>query len=1045
MSGALNMGAFAAAASKSAFTAPTPPPTATTTTQPLSMSNFEQVAAQSAGAPTTPIPGAPAQAQSALQAGAAGLAQGANSLVNLPFQAANWVANNVVNPPAPVVGQKIGVPGTRGWKIATQKDVDDYKPNPKAEALQSAITGATAGPQALQDVSAKALASPAGQYVNVQPKGVAQNAAFGAGSMLPFALAQAVPGAGQAEDVGLLGKIGSAAKNAGSLLGLGAASGVGSEAGAAMAPAGYKGIGSFVGSLLGGGLYAGAETAGSQLVKGAASGLVESAPVTAGLQARSAANILRANAQNPDVENQVSDILSRRTIQTPSGEMPIGPKGELVPGSEPTTAQLAGDRGLANLQTARSNPQLAGPFQARKIEQEAARQSAVADIHPADADPSAPAQFIKAALDTTNSDYDVGIAQARGDYENAAQHITNAAPPSMAGEAGRSILENEIDARKAASGSIFKYLEEQNPVMDVSPVGAAAEKNMASLAAKGQVPHPAEADFYQRAQEMAQNPIHYMYGQGFREDLGAAIRGAAPGSGNQYAIGDAARARLINLRSAYDNATATASERALSAAPAATAGEAPVAQQNFQAARDAWLNDKYGSNAIPQTSNAGRVGNVRAGAGANGPARQASVRAASGQGSQDGTRLGSLGTDNSGVEGKASTPIVPWSKDHENVYRQGISGVAERHALVDKTEVGKVLKKNGSAYALPNATVGSALLPGGNKARQAAENYLAFTRNEPEAIQAYKDMMSRDLADSAITNGTLDIGKHARWMKRNEGAFEAIPDLRADFQAPADAARTVQANIQQKADAQKAFEQSAAAHYLRTDDPVAAVNRVLSGPNAISNARELLGAVSGSPAAVNGVKANVASWVRKNVLSEFSNGETVGAAIKAAMLRKTLESKLPALRLLLGDDSVNLMQRTLHDYERNDITGYRRVGGSGSPTSMNDAQSNAVNSGDAHSVAGNLINAAQQPLFALLALKAHAFTGGATSLIARVLAKSALAKRDEIIDDALLNPAFFAHLLKKYPKTAAGESQFHKKTAALLGSAMMRSPQGAQQ
>jgi hypothetical protein len=388
----------------------------------------------------------------------------------------------------------------------------------------------------------------------------------------------------------------------------------------------------------------------------------------------------------------------------------------------------------------------------------------------------------------------------------------------------------------------------------------------------------------------------------------------------------------------------------------------------------------------------------------------------------------------------AQAPQVNYTKEQDNLYQSGIAQTAARHAAVNDTEIGAVLKTKGTDYALADDAVVNKLLPTGANAQRAAQRYRAFVQGDPDAMGRYSALAARSLRNAAANaDGTLRPKDYQKWMGQHAGLFESNPELRPAFANIGTAQEHVRVALAARETAIKSFEQSAAAHYLKNENPVDAINRVMAGTNAAKQARELMAQVGSSPAAVNGVKANAAAWVRKNILSQFANGETAGAAIKANTLRKTLAAKSEALRAILGNDSVNLMYRTLHDYERNDIIGSRRmpVGGN-SPTSMNEAQRETANKAGDHSLAGSAINLAQQPLLALLAMKAHGLTGGMSSVLTRFFAKAAIADRDKIVDEALLNPPQFAHLLKKYPTKPAAQSQWLRRLSELSASSASR-------
>lgn len=101
---------------------------------------------------------------------------------------------------------------------------------------------------------------------------------------------------------------------------------------------------------------------------------------TLGAGYEAAAGLMRPFSQSG--QRQIAaDVLRQSATDPASAAARAGMARELVPGSQPTLAQVTNDPGLAQLErTIRNNPQLAGPLQMRLAEQQAARQQAVSNV-----------------------------------------------------------------------------------------------------------------------------------------------------------------------------------------------------------------------------------------------------------------------------------------------------------------------------------------------------------------------------------------------------------------------------------------------------------------------------------------------------------------------------------------------------------------------------------------------------------------------------------------------------------------------------------------
>lgn len=324
-----------------------------------------------------------------------------------------------------------------------------YKPG---AAVNKAIAGA-------METGADAVGSLPGvkqatQWVDAtHPTGLAGAAAQGAGEVVPFAAGLLGP-----DELSGMGKLRSLA----GLAGMGAASGVGQKIGAGVGQniAGNEGaqVGGVLGALVGGIAPALTGYGAAKL----AEGVLDAVPATAGAKARWAAQNLQHF--EPDL------AAARDRISQPGSALQIGqdvvhrgPNGEILPGSAPTSVQLAGSQGLARLGEALKTTGEGAPLNEAEGAQSAARAAAVRGVGPSPgADPSAVASFLRQRFQAED-------AAAAGDEQAAAAARTGAiaqqpgatgvVTPYQAGAAVRDTLAEQDQIAKARTEALpwFPY------------------------------------------------------------------------------------------------------------------------------------------------------------------------------------------------------------------------------------------------------------------------------------------------------------------------------------------------------------------------------------------------------------------------------------------------------------------------------------------------------------------------------------------------------------------------------------------------------------
>ena len=429
-----------------------------------------------------------------------------------------------------------------------------YKPG---AAVNKAIAGAMeAGANAVGSLPGVKQATAWADATH--PTGLVGAAAQGAGEVVPFAAGLLGP-----DELSGMGKLRSLA----GLAGMGAASGVGQKIGAGVGQniAGNEGaeVGGVLGALVGGIAPALTGYGAAKLTEG----VLDAVPATAASKARWAAQNLQHF--EPDL------AAARDRISQPGSALQIGqdvvhrgPNGEILPGSAPTSVQLAGSQGLARLGEALKTTGEGAALNEAEGTQSAARAAAVRGIGPnPGADPSAVASFLRQRFQAED-------AAATGDEQAAAAARTGAiaqqpgatgvVTPYQAGAAVRDTLAEQDQIAKARTEALYRKIEERNPVVDMSPLNGTVDAIRGEVLANKGVLHGPEHDMLLRAQDLAESP-DATWGQvnQLRSDLNGAITDSLDRFGQNTPV----TRRLQMLKSGLNDALADAAGRVVANNP----------------------------------------------------------------------------------------------------------------------------------------------------------------------------------------------------------------------------------------------------------------------------------------------------------------------------------------------------------------------------------------------------------------------------------------------------------------------------------------------
>ncbi len=1026
-----SMSAFAKAATPmQGLSMPAAAAPAATATSP----DFSMAAFQSAAAKSVPLNGPTSAPPSGLlQDATAGLAKGANDLVNLPFQAANYFAQNAGKP---VVGERMN-DGSFMGKIATPQDVANWKPTAAQAALANVVQKATAGPQALQDDSAKLAASPTGQavskYVNqANPQGGLGNAAYAAGEMLPFALA---PEEGGPAFTARLAKLSA----------LGAASGA----------AGYTGqdiggdTGQIIGSIAGAATAQGLGIAASKGFGMLGEAMTDSLPLTAAQRAAKVNHVATQFGAN-EGESAASQVTRLTTpgvaVPLPGGAkdetVPLGVDGEIIPGSRPTTAQLTGNAGLANLEAARAREAGGNPlYSSRYSAQAGARAGAIANLEPLNSTPSQVGEFARESLDRINANNDAA--------QNAAmivrdQSVARTGGELSAGDYGAQAQDKLIAAHQAASAQASRFwndLDERNPTINVAPLKAGARDITDTLAATKRPISGAEQSIYDRAAGLEDDEPWAVVG-GLRKDLGEQIRGAV----DQNGLGTEARRRLVQLRSALDNATATAMER--QAATDANNGVDPAeawgqrllrqdrgwdgaqADVEQRAAANSGLFNGAGGN--PESLQ-GAGPSLRAGSEVSGLSQSSVISSASRPMGSD------VGAGNGPPRDAASPQDVPsqspitgaaWTQLDQDTYDAANAATFQKKQNFGNSTIGPIIGKKGVQPILNDAEVARKLFPGGVKSQDAAKRFYTTLGSDPDAPRIYQDLAAAHFRNFAVdSNGNISVNRAQTWLRNHGSGLDVTPGLREKFENPIKAQQTVNDATIAAKEQLKAFQKTELARMVG-GDPVQHIGNVIEGGT--SRAENLIAALQDKPDLQEAAKAAAARYINQRFTQHLLTGDQVNAQVTAGRLREFLTKRGNAVRTLMGDDAVNSLRRVVADYDRSNISRAGRTAGMGSPTGANIRQSATLS--EPTTKLGKALEDKGGPIALLTALSGHPYVAAAATALKypyKMLQASSRAKYETLLDEVLLNPKTAAEVLRETPGAPEARNRWSARIARL--------------
>lgn len=696
----------------------------------------------------------------------------------------------------------------------------------------------------------------------------------------------------------------------------------------------------------------------------------------------------------------------RAALEDPATMYPGAKPGELVPGAAPTTFQRTGDMGIGALEreVATQNPV---DFMTRRAEQNAARVAALDAVQPTGsaADVSALLrQQLQAVDDQTQRIVDRITAQART--------ATDAAVPAIgADDVGTRMREALAAARaqaKAQERALWRAVDPDGTMtINVAPLRNTAREIETGLGPMARALEGEERDIIAALRGAPET----MPFQDLR-DLRSRISGAM--SEEMRARGQTpAYARLTQLRGALETTIDTAVQRRVAQEADAVAAGAMRAEdtlaERLRAETQQWRDARTAATG------------TNAGAGDLGPA---TGRAPAVPGNA-GAEVAAAGRSGNAPGGPGLPVATPLDDAAAERLRAASAATRERAQTYDRGPAGEALKTTGFAgdyKALPGAVPAKFFTAGPTGADRVGA-YMAAVRDPAQAAADLGAAAAASLRQAAIRpDGTLDPRKFDTWLRQHRPALDAVPGVRDQFATAARASQAIEVAAAARRQALEAAQAGAVGRLIGVTDPqdvVKTVGAIFGRQNGVQEMRDLAARARATPEGIAGLRRAVAEHINTKLMTNAEAAASGTNLISANAFQNFVKQNRDTLRQVFTPQEVEMMGRIAEDITRanRSVTAIKLPGGSNTPQDLaakaarerpNSLLAQLLRLKDA---AGPVGGAAA----GFFTLGAPGIPLGAAAGWVNAARQAGLEKVDDLVKQALLDPALARTLLKEAP------------------------------
>ena len=771
-------------------------------------------------------------------------------------------------------------------------------------------------------------------------------------------------------------------------------SGVG-QAAAEAVPEPYKGAADTAAQLLSVVPMAAAGKVTSATAQGAKS-LV--APMTEAGQRRLAGQRILDAATDPDAV--------RGNLSAVQGDATQPPQADLVPGSVPTAAAVAGDSGVNQWQrgVSQSSKEATAAFEARDQAQKQAQLTAIRNVAP-EGNSSDVGTFFRTQLQQLEDAADQASTSGQQGVAQQTDALGGRQSPEAYGAQMRAELEQKAAASRAQAGQLWDALEPYSKAaVSPDPVLEARTKVLGEMSQQGgDQLGAAEKPLFDAVGGWGDNPVTFGDLRALRSNIGAAQRQIAATEGRE----SQGFRRLAMLKDGVDNAL----ENAISDVGTIEAQRIADGQMTPEQTVESYLRkhqqDWYEArNAGVQTAGGGSGG----GSGRNAGSGSSAV-------SSVGGAEGESGGGSAGTSGDQGLPPASFDAQARAQYEAAREATLEHKQTFGQGAPGAILAPGpkGAPYRLANSDVAERVLQNPESVRQYVQ-----AGGDTDLLKNYlvSDLRQRNVIDE---NGQVNASRLNQWLTQRRQVLDQVPDLKDQLSNAKTAQETLDQTLSDHADAIKEFERSKAASFIN-DDPTKAVGKVFASGNPQQALADLATKVSGDPAATNGLKRAVADYILQRVRGSLA-GDTTGIDLSSPRaFRKFVATNRDALKTLFGGQGVNNLDMVVADMRRTAQTQQRLPGQTGTSQDVVPLLKQALKGsflGKLSAMAGEggaLALAGHQLLSGNLWHGLGLATVGGSAVLVHALRQAGMKRVADLELEAALNPALARDLVREMPQ-----------------------------
>lgn len=779
--------------------------------------------------------------------------------------------------------------------------------------------------------------------------------------------------------------------------------GTGAAAGE-IVPDPYKPIAELAGNVLGVGA-AGAIAAGAAATPQIASRMTQ--PFTREGQMTLAGRYLESRASDPEALRQSL----------------AAPVVDIVPGSKPTTFQQTGDMGIGALEreTATRNPEA---FNLRRADQNAARLDAIGEIQQG-GNPEAVASAVQGHLRQVDAITQRYVEQATREAQERAATLGGTQAQDVYGSNMRNALRNAEEEARTYERALWDNVDPHNDLtMNMLPVQRAYQS------VYGDMSDAARATLKPVEHSVGNVIGQYQPVERFREltDLrslvSSAMREEMVQNGRTPAYGRLARLRG-GIEDSINNAVADRAQ-----ADAANVAAGVIAPENSLAASIQRQIAEWQA-----ARGRGAVGAVE-GIGTGGPG---SLRATPRNSGATGDGSDAF-TGNQGIP----SPIANFDQAAAQRLRDASTATRERAQTFGRAPLKGVLQREGQTgpYRMREAAVPEKIFHPGDTGFEDVRTFRNAVGDDV-AMPLLRDYAASSLRSSALTpEGIVDPTRFARWRNQHAEALRAFPELDRQFANAADASEAVGRVAARRRDELAQAQEGALGKLINVSDRqdvVKTIGSLFGTQGSVREIQRLAAQVGRNPEARQGLRQAVVDHMMQKFVSNAEAATSGRPIIKADQLQNFIKNNDRALAVIFSPTEMQSMRNIAADLQRAN----RSIVAVKLPGQSNTAQDLAGMKYGQSRLASMFIDAAAKGGNMLAAFVPGANVATAAgSHVANAVRSSGFSRVDELVREAMLNPAFAKVLLDKAAANPSmrqsADRMFARRLVALSAASMAR-------